>query len=128
MKRLGLMVAAILLGATSVFAKNEVSSKEPFEASLYQLSNYLSLRSYQVDQVEAINNYFIEKQKESLHAKADMKEKKMQEAIYGNLKLMKEVLTAEQYHKYVMLLNVTNNNNHRVNMNYSNDIYLAESK
>ena len=40
-----------------------------------------------------------------------MRDKKMRQAVYGNLKLMKKVLTPEQYRKYVILLNVTNNNN-----------------
>ena len=33
MKRFGLLVAAVLMGATSVFAKNDVSTKEPFAAT-----------------------------------------------------------------------------------------------
>jgi hypothetical protein len=128
MKRFGLLVAAVLMGATSVFAKNDVSTKEPFAASMYQLANYLDLTAAQVDEVSSINEYFIQKQKESLHSAASMQEKKMQEAIYGNLKLMKKVLTEEQYRKYVMLLNITNNNNRRMNVESVNDVYLAENK
>ena len=67
MKRFGLLVAAVLMGATSVFAKNDVSTKEPFAASMYQLANYLDLTAAQVDEVSSINEYFIQKQKESLH-------------------------------------------------------------
>ena len=44
-----------------------------------------------------------------------MRDKKMRQAVYGNLKLMKKVLTPEQYRKYVVLLNVTNNNNRTLN-------------
>lgn len=128
MKRFGLLVAIVLMSATSVFAKNGVSTKEPFAASLYQLTNYLDLTAAQVDEVSSINEYFIQKQKESLHAAASVQEKKMQEAIFGNLKLMKKVLTEEQYRKYVMLLNVTNNNNRRLNVASVNDVYLAENK
>ena len=95
---------------------------------MYQLANYLDLTAAQVDEVSSINEYFIQKQKESLHSAASMQEKKMQEAIYGNLKLMKKVLTEEQYRKYVMLLNVTNNNNRRMNVESVNDVYLAENK
>ena len=92
MKRLGLFVVAVLMSA-NVFAKNDGSAKEPFSASLYQLSSYLNLTAAQIDEVEAINTYFIEKQKESLRALPSVQEQKMQEAIYGNLKLMKKVLT-----------------------------------
>ncbi len=128
MKRFGLMVAAVLMmGATSVFAKNDVSTKEPFAASMYQLASYLNLTAAQVDEVEAINTYFIEKQKECMHSAASIQEKKMRDAVYGNLKLMKKVLTEEQYRKYVMLLNVTNNNNRRMNVTSVNDVYLAEN-
>lgn len=127
MKRLGLLVAAVLMSATVVFGKNGVSAKEPFSASLYQLSSYLNLTAAQVDEVEAINTYFIEKQKESLRAASSMQEKKMQEAIYGNLKLMKKVLSTDQYRKYVMLLNITNNNNRLMGVSSINDVYLAEN-
>ena len=54
-------------------------------------------------------------QGESLRASEKMRDKKMRQAVYGNLKLMKKVLTPEQYRKYVVLLNVTNNNNRTLN-------------
>ena len=54
----------------------------------------------------------MDKQRETRYSKDDLREKKLLEAVYGNLKLMKEVLTQEQYRKYVTLLNVTNNNIH----------------
>ena len=47
--------------------------------------------------------------------KVSGRDKKMRQAVYGNLKLMKKVLTPEQYRKYVVLLNVTNNNNRTLN-------------
>lgn len=46
----------------------------------------------------------------------------------ANLKLMKEALTADQYRKYVILLNVTNNNNRLTGAVTFTDIYLAENK
>ena len=54
-------------------------------------------------------------QGESLRASDEMRDKKMRQAVYGNLKLMKKALTSEQYRKYVLLLNVTNNNNRTLN-------------
>ena len=80
-----------------------------------KLSNYLQLSSYQANEVANINEYFLDMQGESLRASEKMRDKKMRQAVYGNLKLMKKVLTPEQYRKYVVLLNVTNNNNRTLN-------------
>ena len=113
MKRLGLSVAVLLMSATLAFAGNK--EKAPFTVSMYQLSSYLQLTSAQVDEVENINEYFQQMQRASLRADEDQKEAKMQKAIYSNLKLMKRVLDADQYRKYVALLNVTNNNNRNRN-------------
>ena len=97
MRRLGMAVAAVLLCATMGFARENRNnvSKEPFAINFEKLSNYM--------------------QGESLRASEKMRDKKMRQAVYGNLKLMKKVLTPEQYRKYVVLLNVTNNNNRTLN-------------
>ena len=112
MRRLGMAVAAVLLCATMGFARENRNnvSKEPFAINFEKLSNYLQLSSYQANEVANINEYFLDMQGESLRAS-----EKMREAVYGNLKLMKKVLTPEQYRKYVVLLNVTNNNNRTLN-------------
>ena len=53
----------------------------------------------------------------------------MEETLYGNLKLMKGVLSQEQYRKYVTLINITHNNNNYLNNSLQlTDIYLAEKK
>lgn len=126
MKRLGLSVAVLLMSATLAFAGNK--EKAPFTVSMYQLSSYLQLTSAQVDEVENINEYFQQMQRVSLRADEDQKEAKMQKAIYSNLKLMKRVLDADQYRKYVALLNVTNNNNRLRAIEAAPDSYLAENK
>ncbi len=126
MKRLGLSVAVLLMSATLAFAGNK--EKAPFTVSMYQLSSYLQLTSAQVDEVENINEYFQQMQRASLRADEDQKEAKMQKAIYSNLKLMKRVLDADQYRKYVALLNVTNNNNRLRAIEAAPDSYLAENK
>ena len=110
MRRLGMAVAAVLLCATMGFARENRNnvSKEPFAINFEKLSNYLQLSFY-------INEYFLDMQGESLRASEKMRDKKMRQAVYGNLKLMKKVLTPEQYRKYVVLLNVTNNNNRTLN-------------
>lgn len=114
MRRFYLAVAAILLCGTMGFASENRNSesKEPFAINFDKLSNYLQLSSAQADEVYKINDYFMDKQRETRYSKDDLREKKLLEAVYGNLKLMKEVLTQEQYRKYVTLLNVTNNNIH----------------
>ena len=113
MRRLGMAVAAVLLCATMGFARENRNnvSKEPFAINFEKLSNYLQLSSYQANEVANINEYFLDMQ----GASEKMREKKMRQAVYGNLKLMKKVLTPEQYRKYVVLLNVTNNNNRTLN-------------
>ena len=73
-----------------------------------------SLKSYMKNQ--NINEFFLDKQRESLRASESQQQKKMHQAVYGNLKLMKKVLTPDQYRKYVTLLNVTNNNNRALNL------------
>ena len=107
MRRLGMAVAAVLLCATMGFARENRNnvSKEPFAINFEKLSN----------EVANINEYFLDMQGESLRASEKMRDKKMRQAVYGNLKLMKKVLTPEQYRKYVVLLNVTNNNNRTLN-------------
>ena len=104
MRRLGMAVAAVLLCATMGFARENRNnvSKEPFAINFEKLSNYLQLSSYQANEVANINEYFLDMQGESLRASE-------------KLKLMKKVLTPEQYRKYVVLLNVTNNNNRTLN-------------
>ncbi len=113
MKRLGLAIIALLLSVTMIYAKSDEKklSKEPFAINVQQLSRYLDLEPSQLDKVSEISEYFLEMQKQSLRLKAGKQEKKITQAVYGNLKLMKQTLTPEQYRKYLILLNVTNNNN-----------------
>lgn len=130
MKRLGLAVAAVLMSASVGFAQtSEVKlSKEPFAVNAERLSSYLQLTPSQYNEVAEINAYFIEKQGESVKASSKLQGKKMHQAVYGNLKLMKKALTPEQYRKYVVLLNITNNNNRLMGINAIPDVYLADNK
>lgn len=95
--------------------RNNVS-KEPFAINFEKLSYYLQLTPSQTGEVANINEFFLDKQRESLCASESQQQKKMHQAVYGNLKLMKKVLTPDQYRKYVTLLNVTNNNNRALNL------------
>lgn len=124
MKRLMMAVAALMISATFISVKAQSVSQEPFKVDFSRLSNYLNLAPYQMTEVENINDYFIEKQSEGI-AKVNpvRKEQVLNQALYGNLKLMKSVLSQDQYRRYVALINVTNNNNRILN----NEIVLSDS-
>ena len=132
MIKLIMAVAVLGMSATMNFAKaqcvNEYGNKEPFAVEFSRLSSYLGLAPYQMEEVLNINDYFVQEQRKSLSKDLKRQDERLQKAVYGNLKLMKEALTADQYRKYVILLNVTNNNNRLTGAVTFTDIYLAENK
>lgn len=132
MRKLIMAVAVLGMSATMNFAKaqcvNEYGNKEPFAVEFSRLSSYLGLAPYQMEEVLNINDYFVQEQRKSLSKDLKHQDERLQKAVYGNLKLMKEALTADQYRKYVILLNVTNNNNRLTGAVTFTDIYLAENK
>lgn len=132
MRKLIMAVAVLEMSATMNFAKaqcvNEYGNKEPFAVEFSRLSSYLGLAPYQMEEVLNINDYFVQEQRKSLSKDLKRQDERLQKAVYGNLKLMKEALTADQYRKYVILLNVTNNNNRLTGAVTFTDIYLAENK
>ena len=132
MRKLIMAVAVLGMSATMNFAKaqcvNEYGNKEPFAVEFSRLSSYLGLAPYQMEEVLNINDYFVQEQRKSLSKDLKRQDERLQKAVYGNLKLMKEALTADQYRKYVILLNVTNNNNRLTGAGTFTDIYLAENK
>ena len=132
MRKLIMAVAVLGMSATMNFAKaqcvNEYGNKEPFAVEFSRLSSYLGLAPYQMEEVLNINDYFVQEQRKSLSKDLKRQDERVQKAVYGNLKLMKEALTADQYRKYVILLNVTNNNNRLTGAVTFTDIYLAENK
>ena len=132
MRKLIMAVAVLGMSATMNFAKaqcvNEYGNKEPFAVEFSRLSSYLGLAPYQMEEVLNINDYFVQEQRKSLSKDLKRQDERLQKAVYGNLKLMKEALTADQYRKYVILLNVTNNNNRLTGAVTFTDIYFAENK
>ena len=132
MRKLIMAVAVLGMSATMNFAKaqcvNEYGNKEPFAVEFSRLSSYLGLAPYQMEEVLNINDYFVQEQRKSLSKDLKRQDERLQKAVYGNLKLMKQALTADQYRKYVILLNVTNNNNRLTGAVTFTDIYLAENK
>ena len=132
MRKLIMAVAVLGMSATMNFAKaqcvNEYGNKEPFAVEFSRLSSYLGLAPYQMEEVLNINDYFVQEQRKSLSKDLKRQDERLQKAVYGNLKLMNEALPADQYRKYVILLNVTNNNNRLTGAVTFTDIYLAENK
>ena len=129
MRKLIMAVAVLGMSATMNFAKaqcvNEYGNKEPFAVEFSRLSSYLGLAPYQMEEVLNINDYFVQEQRKSLSKDLKRQDERLQKAVYGNLKLMKEALTADQYRKYVILLNVTNNNNRLTGAVTFTDIYFC---
>ena len=97
MKRLGLtLMAAVCLTATTFAAGNQpTTAKWDGNINVTKLSKYLNLSDYFSTQMERATT-----------AKKDQK-KKLHNAVYGNLKLMRKALTDKQYAEYARVLNVT---------------------
>lgn len=126
MKRLVMAMSALLVSVTMSFAQESSLHKELFVVNVGQLVSYLELRPSQINEVAMINDYFREKQSEGLRGSHKMRDKRMRQAVFGNLKLMKKALSTDQYRKYVALINVTNNNNRMTNGLSFPDVYLAD--
>ncbi len=91
-----------MVGSMSVKAAGTDKSVSTYEVSFTRLSKYLNLNDDQRASVYDINEFFKSEQ-ESMDVTKD-------KALKHNLKLMKSVLSKEQYRKYLMLLNVTSSN------------------
>lgn len=126
MRRLGMMVVALVMVATVSFAQKVNSSKsETFD----KLSKYLLLQPEQIAEVSEINAYFEDQLGGSLSADAlcnNVRPEETQNALLCNLKLMRRALTKDQYRKYVALINVTRANQENKVSNPVLDSYLAE--
>lgn len=108
MKRIGLtLVAAFCLITMSFAAGNQpTTAKWEGNINVSRLGKYLKLNSAQSEEVANICDYFSTQMSRATTAKKD-KEAKLRNAVYGNLKLMRKALSAEQYTKYAALMNVT---------------------
>ena len=100
MKRLGLTLVAALCLAASTFAAGNQPTTAKWEGNINvnKLGKYLQLNSVQSEEVANICDYFSEQMSRATTAKKD-KEAKLRNAVYGNLKLMRKTLSAEQYAK-----------------------------
>lgn len=100
-------MAVLCLAATTFAADNQpITEKWEGNINVAKLGQYLKLNSAQSEEVANICNYFSEQMGRATTAKKK-KEEKLHNAVYGNLKLMRQTLTNEQYSKYAALMNVT---------------------
>ena len=108
MKRLGLtLVATVCLTATTFAAGNQpTAAKWDGNINVSKLSKYLNLSADQHEEVANICEYFSAQMGRATTSKKDQP-KKLRNAVYGNLKLMKKALTDKQYADYAKVLNVT---------------------
>lgn len=108
MKRLGLtLVAAVCLAATTFAAGNQpTTAKWEGNINVSKLGQYLKLNANQHEEVANICEYFNQQMERATKSKKDQ-EKRLRNAVYGNLKLMKKTLSEKQYADYARVLNVT---------------------
>jgi hypothetical protein len=109
---LGLMVSMFLVSAPLVQSQNVAENSMPYVIDFQKLSYYLDLESSQQDEVAWINSFFIDQQQQLLtdNISPNRLQSELEQALYGNLILMRVALTAEQYQKYLRVINATNNN------------------
>lgn len=108
MKRLGLtFVAAVCLTATTFAAGNQpTTAKWDSNINVTKLGKYLNLNADQHEEVANICEYFTTQMERATTSKKN-REKLLRNAVYGNLKLMKQTLTEKQYADYAKVLNAT---------------------
>ena len=108
MKSLFLSVITVLGLSTACFAQDKLTIGDwKIEKHLPQLTRYLDLNSKQYDNVENAIYFLSDKLQSAKYSKGKRQIKKLNEAVLGNLKLMKGTLNEVQYRKYVRLINTT---------------------
>ena len=116
MKKIVLTVVAMLSLTSSVFAApTEVDAlatqKYVFNINTNKMSQARDLSAGEFDDVLNGSEVFAEETRSASKIKTEKDRKEsFNKAIMRNLKYMQQVLTKEQYQKYLMLLNVTLSN------------------
>lgn len=106
MKRLFLSVIMVLGLSTVCFSQNKQEINDlNIEIPLPKLARYLDLNSTQYDNVENAIDFFSDKMQSAQYSKGRRQIKNLNEAIFGNLKLMRSTLSQSQYKKYLQLIN-----------------------
>jgi hypothetical protein len=109
---LGLAVSLFLVCAPLIHSQNAVVDNIPLRIDAGKLSYYLELEPFRKNEVYQIIDFFIDQQNQFLTgiSSPEKLQKNFDRVLYGNLKLMKEALTDNQYKKYLRLINTTFNN------------------
>lgn len=106
MKRLFLSVIMVLGLSTVCFSQNKQEINDlNIEIPLPKLARYLNLNSTQYNNVENAIDFFSDKMQSAKYSKGRRQIKNLNEAIFGNLKLMRSTLSQSQYKKYLQLIN-----------------------
>ena len=106
MKRLFLSVITVLCLSTVCFSQEKLEVTDwNMEMHLSELSRYLELNSIQYEHVADAIDFFSDKMKRAKYSMGERQIKYLNEAVYGNLKLMKSTLSQDQYKKYLRILN-----------------------
>lgn len=111
MKKIVLTVVA-MLSMTMAMANEEnvhVNNANAYDMSVNvrKLSEALGLTLDQMETLSSIHQNFCGEMLEASEAAQDDRKDKVEKAVVKDLKYMRYILTAEQYGKYEMLLNVT---------------------
>ena len=106
MKRLFLSVITVLCLQTVCFSQEKLEVTDwNMEMHLSELSRYLELNSIQYEHVADAIDFFSDKMESAKCSMGKRQIKYLNEAVYGNLKLMKSTLSQDQYKKYLRILN-----------------------
>ena len=108
MKKLGLTLVAFAF-TTSVFATgSSVDNTQKWNGTIASnsLKKYLQLEGEQHEEVSNICEHFEREMKVANNSRKN-KDQKLRQAVYGNLKLMKQTLNEKQYTSYVRALSAT---------------------
>ena len=106
MKRLFLSVITVLCLSTVCFSQEKLEVTDwNMEMHLPELARYLELNSIQYDHVTDAINFLSDKMRSAKYSMGKRQIKYLNEAVYGNLKLMKSTLSQDQYKKYLRILN-----------------------
>ena len=106
MKRLFLSVITVLCLSTVCFSQEKLEVTDwNMEMHLPELARYLKLNPIQYDHVTDAINFLSDKMRSAKYSMGKRQIKYLNEAVYGNLKLMKSTLSQDQYKRYLRILN-----------------------
>ena len=129
MKRLFVSVFAVLSLSTVCFSQKKLEIIDwNMEMHLSELSRYLELNSIQYEHVADAIDFFSDKMKSAKYSMGKRQIKYLNEAVYGNLKLMKSTLSEVQYKKYLRILNTQIRDNGLNPYIKSTSDFLAQNK